>query len=242
MGMRGFTQLCIAALAALGLGLYCLGHGLLTDGRLHPHATLAWASAHAAGALAVLRTACATGPRAALAHWALTALAGAATAQVLYAFLHWIKGGAGDWLFNYPSTAVLLLGAGAAVLCLRAPPAMTPLLISIGQHKRRVDVRQIQSVHAARNYLELHLRGESQTALLRMTLQQLLRDHPNALLQVHRSHAVHPHAVQHLEQRRGRWWVRLHGGEQVPVSRSHWPSLQQRLSSVPRTRHSSHTT
>jgi two-component system, LytTR family, response regulator len=67
-----------------------------------------------------------------------------------------------------------------------------------------------------------------------MTLEEILRRHPDRLVRTHRSHLVNPSAVREMEVRpRGGLVLKLKSGSEVPVSCRYADNVMARLAIVP---------
>jgi len=144
-----------------------------------------------------------------------------------------------DYLLK-PIEAELLADALARARKRLAEPAPAPaanetrlaerLTVRTDNGLRVVDVASIRWIEAIRNYVALHLAGES--LIVRSTSQSLLDQlDPSRFVRVHRSAIVNLAEVHELRpQGNGDQRMRLRDGAEVPISRTYREELLRRLS------------
>jgi len=102
-----------------------------------------------------------------------------------------------------------------------ALPMPGTLLVSQGRQERLIQVRDIDVVSAAGNYVDIRC-GDT-TYLLRASLTQLEQAlPPGHFVRVHRSHLVNVASIAHMSRTAaGNGQVRVRGGHEVPMSKKY---------------------
>ena len=104
------------------------------------------------------------------------------------------------------------------------------LAIKDGGEVSRVPVKDIQWIDAAGDYMCVHT--DSETHILRQTMKQLEETlDPRLFVRTHRSIIVNQHYVEkYCSQLNGEYYLVLHNGKELKVSRSYKDKVKQLLS------------
>lgn len=103
------------------------------------------------------------------------------------------------------------------------------LLVKSGSRSVLVRVRDVDWFESAGNYIRVHVAGERH--LLRETMSGLeAKLNPREFLRIHRSTIVNVDRIRDLEPYfHGDYLLRLHGGQQLTLSRTYRDRVQSRL-------------
>jgi hypothetical protein len=113
--------------------------------------------------------------------------------------------------------------ANASAIATTSQPAGEPRLASrLPANLRGAD---IQALEAEEHYTKIHT-SKGNTLLLMRFSDAIAEMNPQPGLQVHRSFWVSQAAVERVARVDQRWVIRLHGGLNIPVSRSYRVSVQ----------------
>ncbi|NLG76447.1 MAG: LytTR family transcriptional regulator [Xanthomonadaceae bacterium] len=131
---------------------------------------------------------------------------------------------AGWWLSSGKTTAAEERG-----FAMPAQPARSTrtLLVSKGRDECLIELEQVDSFSASKNYVEIRCGGQSY--LLRSTLKELeAMLPPGVFVRTHRSHIVRIRAIDRVRMLpSGTGIVTLHDGSTVGISKKHYKTLDQ---------------
>src|SRR5690606_32157915 len=115
----------------------------------------------------------------------------------------------------------------AAVTEVPAQPSTRTLLVSKGRDECLIELEQVDSFSASKNYVEIRCAGQSY--LLRSTLKEIeAMLPPGAFVRTHRSHIVRIRAIDRVRMLpSGTGIVTLHDGTTVGISKKHYKTLNQ---------------